>query len=225
MSVCVFTACAGAYDLILRPHPHIEGVDFVAFTDRPMETDHWRVLDVLPDSDDPRLMAKLYKVLGPQMTDLKPYDVTIWLDSNIEIVNPDFIDEALADLGPDGFALHRHSYRDDLMEEARYTAQYMRKYDGQPILQQAQHYTDEGIPAHGGLWSCASMARTRSEKLDRAMQDWWHEIEEWSLQDQLSLPYVLMVDGIEPHAWPHYPPGSLQAPNPWLTNYRHVDGS
>ena len=34
------------------------------------------------------------------------------------------------------------------------------------------------------------------------MQRWWEEILEWSLQDQLSLPYVSWVLGVQPYVIP-----------------------
>ena len=222
--VCVYTAIAGAYDEWLQPHPDIPGVDFIAFSDRPLESDYWRVISEFAREGNPRAVAKSYKILGPQFEPLEDYDATLWIDANMEVISPTFVDEALADLGPDGFALHSHSYRDDIYDEAEFSAT-MPKYDGQPLLDQAEHYWREGIPHNGGLWSCASMARARSAKLDALMNDWWAEILRWTLQDQISLPYVLHKHGITPKAWPHYPPGSPQAESPWLKIHRHVDGT
>ena len=186
-----------------------------------MESDYWRVLDHLAD-DQPRLSAKLYKVLGPNY--LGGYDVSLYIDANQEIISPTFVDEALADLGPHGFALHKHSFRSDIYDEAEFS-ETMPKYAGQPIIKQAEHYWNEGLPRDSGLWSCASMARARSAKLDALMNDWWAEILAWSLQDQISLPYVLWKHGITPKSWPHTPPGSEPDVNPWLKIHRHIDGT
>ena len=221
MRTAVFTALAGSYDE-LQPHPDIPGVDFIAFTDRPMESDYWMVVEAMAESSTPRLAAKWHKIVGGRIFPF--YDYAIWLDANQEIISPTFVDEALADLGPHGFALHKHSFRSDIYDEAEFS-ETMPKYAGQPIIKQAEHYWDEGLPRDSGLWSCASMARARSDKLDALMNDWWAEILAWSLQDQISLPYVLWKHGITPKAWPHTPPGSEPDVNPWLKIHRHIDGT
>ena len=69
------------------------------------------------------------------------------------------------------------------------------------------------------------MARAKSKALEKAMADWMQEIETWTLQDQISLPYVLWKHGIHPSPWPHYPPRSKQGPNPWLEIHKHADGT
>lgn len=222
-TTCVYTAIAGNYDERLQPHPDILGVDFIAFVDddRLKGREDYQVV-LLEKVPNPRLAAKYPKIIGHEA--LKDYSATIWIDANMEIVSPNFVEEALRDLGPDGFTLHSHSYRDCLYEEAEFAAT-MPKYAGQPLFEQCEHYRRRGFPRHGGLWSCASMARAKSKALDDLMWDWMAEIERWSLEDQVSFPFVLREHKMTPQPWPHYPPGSLQGESPWLKIHRHVDGT
>lgn len=236
MSVCVYTAIAGCYDE-LRPHVDIPGVDFVAFIDR-LDYDDVPGWDIVPfprswpypDSAfgaDPRLQAKWFKIVAPvRSTDLGPwtnalwgYEYTIWIDGSHEVTNPAFVDEALADLGPDGFALHGHPHWDCIYQEAQ-AAMGLAKYAGQPIRQQVDHYRAEGFPEHAGIWACGSMARARSDRLDELMLAWWAEIERWTVEDQISLPVVCRRLGVEPHMWPYW-----QIDWRWFRFHAHADGT
>jgi hypothetical protein len=228
--VACYTAVFGGYDS-LKPHVEIEGVDWIVFSDDAQlkDRDDWQV--ETPERADslygkallaahPRLAAKVYKIVGSSLLDtLDDYDFSLWVDASHEVTSPAFVDEALADLGPDGFSLFSHPHRDCIYDEA-IASLCVAKYAGQPIRQQVEHYRAEGYPAHNGLWACGTLARARSAKLDKAMLDWWSEIEKWSIQDQLSLPVVLDRHGIEPQPFPHN-----QISWRWFTMHKHSDGT
>ncbi len=221
MTVACYTALFGAYDS-LKPHSAIPGVDFIAFTDDDNLTSRtdWQV-KVRRSTVHPRLAAKEYKVLGPQLTTLLSYDYTIWIDASMEVTSPEFVEQALADIGHDRLALFRHSWNDCLYKEASDSVD-LPKYIDQPVREQAEYYRSCGYPEHAGLWSSGCLARGRSRRLDDAMLAWMNEIERWTLQDQVSLPFVLWQHDIQPYVWPHPAPGNV---NPWIMLHRHVDGS
>jgi hypothetical protein len=222
-TVAIYTAIFGSFDW-LKTHPDIPGVDFVAFTDDESLTarEDWRVITV-PPSNNPRLTAKYPKIVGPQSPPLDSYEATIWIDGSMEILTPAF-GEAFADLGPDDLALFRAEHGDCIHEEARRSIGWD-KYDGQPIREQVEYYRSLGYPDHAGLWPCAVIGRAKSTRVDALMSDWMGEIERWSLQDQISLPFVLWQHGFTPHEWPHYPPGNdgcrHPVENPWLFLHTH----
>jgi hypothetical protein len=216
----------GDYDT-LQPHVEIPGVDWLAFTDRSYtggERD-WNVIPVDPLYENPRLAAKVPKILWPPALDA--YEETIWIDSNQEVISAGFVGGVMADLGLDGIALWRHSYRDCIYEEVKESmeAGCRFKYEDQKLLEQVARYRNLGYPEHGGLWACAVIARRRSERLDEAMRDWMEENVCWSVQDQISFPVVMWQHGIQPFALPGYPSGSVQASNPWLVRHQHKDGT
>ena len=113
MKIAVYTAIYGKYDM-LRLHPDVPGVDFHCFTDDPelLDRQDW-IVHLLPSSLPPRLAAKWPKVLGPQNPPLDAYDVTLWVDANCDFTSTRFVEEALTDLGPDGFALYRNPDLDE----------------------------------------------------------------------------------------------------------------
>ena len=117
MRIAAYTAIMGGYD-DLQPHVEAPGIDWYAFVEGPSrETVPGWCITWTPPADNPRPDAKTYKVLGPEMW-FAGYDATVWLDGSHEVTDARFFEVALASLGPDGFALHRHPMRDCIYEEA-----------------------------------------------------------------------------------------------------------
>lgn len=226
MRIAVYTAIYGKYDM-LRLHPDVPGVDFHCFTDDSalLSRQDW-IVHLVPSSLPPRLAAKWSKVLGPQHPPLDVYDVTLWVDANCDFTSGQFVGEALADLGPDGFALYRNPDLDCIYAQAVTCMRGLPLEAAPVLLRQAARYYAEGHPENGGLWACAMMGRRRSAKLDAAMRDWWDALASWPLRggalpfglprDQIDLSPVLRRHGIQPLAWPHD-----QAESPWWQRRPH----
>jgi len=215
-SVVVYTAIAGGYDNLLE-HPDVPNVDFVCFTDaEPEDAKGWHTEIIPPSDETPRLRAKRYKILSPQR-ELLEYDYTLWVDGNSQILTPRFVEEAIGCIGEDDIALHAHPQRDCIYEEAHASILTVpEKYAHLPILEQVEHYREQGHPEHWGLWACGSIARRRSTRLDVAMLDWMSENITWTIQDQLSFPYVMRNHGIRPASFPHN-----QYQSPWIQIMGH----
>ena len=225
MRIAVYTAIYGRYDM-LRLHPAVPGVDFHCFTDDPglLSRQDWLV-HLLPSSLPPRLAAKWPKVLGPQNPPLDAYDVTLWVDANCDFISSRF-EEAIADLGPDGFALYRNPDLDCIYAQVVTCMRGLPLEAAHVLLRQAARYYAEGHPEGWGYWACATMARRRSAKLDAAMRAWWDALVSWPLQgrslpfglprDQIDLSPVLRKHGIQPLAWPHD-----QGKSPWWRRRPH----
>lgn len=226
MRVAVYTAIYGKYDP-LRTHPEIPGVDFHCFTDdATLQTRKDWIVHVVSSDFPPRLAAKRPKVLGPQLAPLDTYDVTIWVDGNCDFMSKTFVEEAIADLGPDGFALYRNPDLDCIYMQAIHCMRGLPLESAPALLRQASRYMAQGHPEHGGMWACSMMARRRSPKLDAAMRDWWKALTSWQTggvalpfglpRDQIDLPPVLRRHGVTPRAWSH-----AQADSPWWQRRPH----
>lgn len=226
MRVAVYTAIYGKYDP-LRTHPTIPGVDFHCFTDDAslqVRTD-W-IVHVVPSDLPPRLAAKRPKIIGPQEPPLDTYDVTIWVDANCDFMSSTFVDEVIADLGPDGFALYRNPDLDCIYMQAITCIRGLPLEAAPVLLRQASRYMADGHPEHGGMWACSAMARRRTPKLDAAMRDWWKATRSWPLdgkplpfalpRDQIDLSPVLRKHRVAPLAWPH-----AQNESPWWQRRPH----
>jgi predicted O-methyltransferase YrrM len=224
--IAVYTAIYGKYDQ-LRVHPEIPGVDFHCFTDDPAlrSREDWFV-HLVPSDLPPRLAGKWPKVLGPQTAPLDAYDVTVWIDANCDFLSAAFVDEALADLGPDGFALYRNPDLDCIYAQAIACMRGLPLEAAPALFRHAARYYAEGHPENWGLWACTVIARRRSPKLDAAMRAWWDAIASWPLgreglpfglpRDQIDLPPVLRKHQIRPLEWPH-----SQRDSPWWQRRPH----
>ena len=219
MKVCIYTACAGDYEKMKPILSQSIPCDWIAFTEDERGTEYagwtWMPLRYNGTKDaSPRLRAKWYKVL-PWMA-LPGYEYTIWIDSSVTVTSPTFAEDMLGYLDGFDLAAFRHPYRTGIYSEAMVSVN-MPKYQGQRLIEQVKHYSDQGYPADGGLWCGTVIARHEdpgdlfaagilprrdSALLHEWMQRWWEEILEWSLQDQLSLPYVSWVLGVQPHVIP-----------------------
>ena len=54
------------------------------------------------------------------------------------------------------------------------------------------------MPEHFGLWATGSIARRHTDRIRVLGDAWLDEMERWTIQDQVSLPYLLWRDGIVP---------------------------
>jgi hypothetical protein len=87
--------------------------------------------------------------------------------------------------------------RDCFLEEARHCHDWPKYRDG-PLLEQAAHYLSEGMPEHFGLWAMGSIARRHTAQMRTLGDTWLEEMARWTIQDQVSLPYLLWRE----HIWP-----------------------
>ncbi len=147
----------------------------------------------------PRLDAKWWKV-RPDLA-CPEADVTVWLDGSMTILDDRLEQYALAELGDDDALFMRHPWRDDIYDEEE-ASHPSPKYDDQPTGAQVLHYRLEGHPAHWGLIHSGLLVRRNNARVQAFDEAWWAEIVRWSIQDQLSLPFVLRTADLRWHYWP-----------------------
>jgi hypothetical protein len=198
VSVAVYTAAFGQYD-DLKPHPEILGVDFIAFTDRPIESEHWDVRVVQPTDEHPRTQAKRFKLFPHEY--LPEHEFTVWVDASHEILTEHFAANAYLALDETDIALYQHPWRDCIYDEAQASI-VLQKYAGLPIEAQVESYRTQGHPEHWGLYACGTIARRNTPDVAKLMASWSNEIDQWTYQDQLSLPVVCRRAGIRPATFP-----------------------
>ena len=207
MRVCVYTAIYGGYDTLKAYPTQTMEADFVCFTDQEYNTDThgWRVIcDRRFRKWHPRMQAKYFKVRNHRVFNsgrffgfnalwhgLTNYDVTIWMDGHLQIKTIRFVEIMASSLGRYGIAMPVHPDRDCIYTEVDASIP-MRKYHGLPLREQVESYRRRGYPEHNGLMASGVIVRDMSKPLLASINDdWWREIENWSYQDQLSLPFAL----------------------------------
>lgn len=214
MAVTLVTSIYGGFDM-LWPLPEGHGFDrAVCVTDDPaLAADGWETL-VVPSDEHPRLAAKRAKMLPFEFVDT---DMAVWLDGSAQVVDATFSAFCLdAADGVDLVAWNHPEDRNCLYQEAAYCWGWD-KYRQWPIREQTEHYRAEGMPERFGLWACGTLVWRDTEAARTFGAAWWRENTRWSIQDQVSFPYLLWR--LQPK-FATFPADELD--NRWLTWHRHL---
>ena len=155
-------------------------VDFVRFTK-----------DILPDWSPER--ATRYPKIMPHKW-LVPTDYSIWLDSNISLVQDPW--KLIEYLGDNDIAFFPHHWGHDCIYQEVENIITFHKDDPQRVREQAEEYRKEGYPAHNGLIWGKVIVRRHTKKIEYLNKGWWQEIKNGSHRDQLSFNYVSWKLGI-----------------------------
>jgi len=198
MRVALITACYGSYDPV-RPLPDSHGFDdAVLVTDSlDVATEGWRV-HVEPSLESARLAAKRPKMLPWLYTDC---DAAVWLDASFEVLGSGFAGFARAALERDDFVVWTHPEgRVDITDEAR-VSMTLKKYHGSRVREQAAFYKEQGFPENWGLFAAGTIGWRFTPTVKRFGSLWLRECHDWSIQDQISLPYLLWSEGMPFGIW------------------------
>jgi hypothetical protein len=213
MRIALITACYGSYDPV-RPLPDDHGFDDAVLVtdDRSFGTDTvsrigWRVH--LENSDEsPRLAAKRPKMMPWLYTDC---DAAVWLDASFEIIGVGFRDWAEAHLVRNDFVVWSHPEgRICIRQEADVCWEFP-KYKDQPIREQVGSYLRDGFPGFWGLFAAGTVGYRFTDEAKRFGSLWHSENVKWSIQDQISLPYLLWREGKPFGLW-----GANEYQNPFV---------
>ena len=190
MRVALITACYGAYDPV-RPIPDMGFDDAILVSDVPVDVAGWRTV-VEPSDDYPRLAAKRPKMLPWNYTDC---DAAVWLDASFEVVNPAFGEWSREHLKTNDFVVWLHPEgRVDIRQEVE-VCWFFDKYKDYPLREQLAAYVADGMPELWGLFACGTLGWVFTEEAKRLGRYWYAENVNWSIQDQVSLPYLLWREG------------------------------
>lgn len=181
MRPTVYTTIFGGYDTP-KPHPDIEA-NFVCITDDvDMVSDYWDIEVHTEYSHlSPRMQAKIFKLMTPFE------GLSLFVDGSIEIVDENILD-VLSEYLDRGVAMYTHPGGRDCIKQELAESMTMKKYQDQPLEQQVEHYFEEGLPEHFGLHACGVILR--DGKHEGFCKEWLLENFKWTIQDQISLPYV-----------------------------------
>ena len=191
----VYTCITGGYDLPKEPLYDDNNLEYTLFTDKKDTKiiSKWQQEDIksLIFNGDGNLINRYCK-MNPFDLFASKYDYAIYIDGNIQIVSciSDLYD--VAKESPIGIAMHRHSERDCIYDEAVACNIYKRGNKAK-INQQIEKYKSEGFPAHYGLYEAnVIVVDLHNIKAKLFFQQWWNEyLQSQSMRDQISLPYLI----------------------------------
>lgn len=224
MKIVVYTAIIGNIDPLYPALPNAMGkADFVCFTDkqrlesgiweydglsehpviksvgyRPITQRTWEQ-EIVGTEYGGRLTARYYKVLPHRH--FPDADVSIWVDGNVRFrVSPETLVKNHLPKGVD-LASFAHPDRSCLYEEAEFCIQ-KRKGKRAAIVDQVNHYKEDGMPSKFMLAETKCVIRRHTSKMVDFNELWWEQLSDYSVRDQISLPYVMWKTGIRMNTIP-----------------------
>lgn len=188
MGLAIITGIFGGFDF-LRSLPASHGFDeAICVTDDPsLQADGWTVV-VAPKSEHPRLAAKRPKMVPWMYTDCSH---SVWIDGAFEVRDGKFSQFVREHLTRHDLVVWQHpENRNCLYQEADYCQDWP-KYNRDPIRQQTAAYRAAGMPEHFGLYAAGTVGMRHTANVKKFGWAWLDECNRWSIQDQISLPFLL----------------------------------
>jgi|694.fasta_scaffold35292_4 hypothetical protein len=166
-------------------------IDYECLTDKNTPSRH--------NSLHPRTKGKIPKMLDWVEHDADYY---IWFDSKFKVVNDNFVEEIIQDLGDFDLGLIKHPQRDSIKSELEFMEKEMinkndyliSRYDGERMKEQVNFYLSDSNFVDNKLFGLGFFIYSKKlvENKDyNIFTDWFLHNCYWSIQDQLSLPYLL----------------------------------
>lgn len=185
----VFTAIVNGYDQLFVPDNIDPAVDYVCFSDTPMNGyGLWEIRPIPYYHPDPTRRARYVKTHAPSL--LGNYEIAVWIDANIlfrgKLQKYISLVKGCAAIG-----FISHPVRTCVYQEARACIE-LKKDDPAVINEQIDRYRNEGVPPHQGMFETNFfVCSLQHEKSKSFMRAWWREIDRYSRRDQLSVNYAL----------------------------------
>jgi len=149
-----------------------------------LRDDVLRFDDSLKYKDNPRLAAKIYKVLPHLFMDT---EWSVWIDGNIKL---HVSEDRLIDMTkPYDVGVFRHWERDCIYDEGEFCVK-IGKDSRDVIAKQLSDYRQIGYPEKNGLAQCSILVRKHTDEVKRLNEKWWSHISRYSIRDQISFPVV-----------------------------------
>lgn len=187
----IYTCITGGYDKIIEPKYVNYDFDYICFTDNPkMASDVWEIRPLPKETDGlSQVKKQRYVKINPHKC-LSEYDLSIWVDGNIEL-NGDlnkFLDNTLKD--DCAIYIPKHPQRDCIYNEAEAVLSMKKDTIGN-VIPQIDEYEKEGFPRNYGLVQSNIIVRKHNDKdCIKLMECWFDELKNKSHRDQLSFNYV-----------------------------------
>ncbi len=220
-SIVLVTANFGGIDEV-KPLPRHDEIDAFYYTDAETaeKASHevastWtRIL--VPDYPrhdfNARLRAKYFKIQIHRLCEVERYRWLVWADSSVQFKQLDFLRDRAAALARQSrnrrILLVPHPERQTITQEFEHVESEMRagneylrsRYAAEKMPEQMEHFRRRGWKLDAKLWCGGVWMAENSDLMRRVLDGWWDQNLRYGVMDQLSLPVMLDVHGIEPQA-------------------------
>jgi hypothetical protein len=175
------------------PYTHIKGdVEYIAFTNRTeLKSDFWDIRYVELKYKSSRLTARYYKINSHKI--LPNHNYSIWLDSQCYFIHhPYTIIQNYLIKNEADISIHHHSDINNLVSEAIAQSWVYKNDNPKIIMNQIIKYAEDGFPLLGyDHYETGILLRNNNSNVMKFNEMWWCEIENNSIRDQISAPFVV----------------------------------
>lgn len=207
LKIAVYTCITGSYDQLTTPPATNTDIDYIAFLPlenitqsegdvwslRPINDDliqaHSNYYDTWDERDRQVKTARFYKI--NHHLALPEYDITIWVDGNMEVIESFVKTNPFAIYNDFDFLLTKHPIRNCAYKEAAVCMAERKDHNKLRINHQLGKYIERYFPSNERLFETGFMIRRNTTDMADLMQAWWQEVDQNSYRDQISLPFIL----------------------------------
>jgi hypothetical protein len=181
MNVC-YTALFGNYEELKEPTVITPGWEYICYTDQPLKSKVWQIKHVAVPNGQEQKMARYYKIM-----EWVDWERSIWVDASFRIdVNLDEWWEKYFNLG---FAAPKHPLRNDVYDEML-ACIIGHRGNKTELQQQWKHYEELKVPKNNGIITSGLLMRENKPDVIKLCEQWWKELDKWSIRDQVSFAKV-----------------------------------
>ena len=187
--IAIYTCITGGYDTPCDNFGHVDGFDYILFSDTKIKTKSWNNVIVNYNTKTLSNVKKQRLVKVQPHKFVGKYDIVVWVDANTNINKKlyDYIDKHKND----SITFKKHPERDCIYDEIDIVKKVNKeKSDLCDLLK--RRYEEEGLPHKNGLFETnIIISKPNNERVRELFNRWWNEIYKNSHRDQLSLNYVI----------------------------------
>jgi len=193
----IYSAMVGAYDDILQPKVVDERFDYILFSNEIKEKQIgvWQVRPIAYHNEDNTRICRYVKTHPEEL--LKEYDVSVWIDSNIQIMT-DYLYRRVIKLDEENVLVSAlwHPARHCIYAEAFAVLQIRVEFE-ETIIKWCHKLRKEHYPRENGLSETGITYRKHRDNAVAHLDElWWKSIDNYSRRDQLSFTYAMWKCGI-----------------------------
>ena len=208
--IVVFTAIANNYDSLKLPEILEPEFDYVVFAKPKVnEIGVWQVRNMPYKNKDPVRECRFVKTHPHKL--LAEYDIAIWIDSNIMIVNKlyPYVSKFIKSNYVVGAI--PHPIRKNIYQEF----EACKSLDKDKIIKmkaQIDYYRSINIKHNDLIESNFMMFKLKVPETHNFLNLWWNQIDQYSRRDQLSLNFSLSRNQLKWHKITRYPNSARNHP-------------
>ncbi|MGO2264651.1 glycosyltransferase [Halomonas sp.] len=217
--IIVYTCNFGNYESVKEPVNIDKSVEYILFTDNELlKSKVWKVVVLKEAAGDSRRTSRLPKILAHKY--LPPHDISIYIDSSLEIKESNVKKMALDCLNGYPIALYKHYKRNCVYDEIEFVMNSTDRFvsNKSQCLMQKKKYEQISYPKNNGLFENALIVRRNNKDIEKLNNTWWYEYQEGTERDQFVFMYALHICSITPNA---ISIGEQFRKNPYVNFYKH----